>query len=116
MSPLTYEARLARSMSEDELLSRVLDLLELHGWWAYHVRNSRAGIVQGQVGFPDVIALRGKRILVAELKRELAEPTACQLDWLERFRTTGADPYLWRPSHYLSGRIGEVLGTLAMAA
>ena len=109
---LTTEQTLARAMSEDELLSRVMDLLALYGFLAHHARNSKAGVTQGDVGFPDILAVGHGHILAIELKRELGKATAAQWTWLTRLDIAGAEAYVFKPSHYLSGRIGTVLGEM----
>lgn len=51
-------------------------------------------------GFPDVVALRGDALLVAELKVPPNKATPEQLDWLDRFRAVGAGAYLWTPDSW----------------
>jgi Holliday junction resolvase len=96
-------------MSEDELLSCVIECAILTRWRVYHIRNSKRGIVQGHTGFPDVVAVRDGRVLVAELKSAKGRLTAEQAEWLTDWRAAGALVFVWRPDDWLSGRIGEVL-------
>lgn len=73
-------------MTEDELLTGLLELLALTGWRAYHVRRSDRAIVQGSggSGFPDVIAAHPgrSRLLAIECKSDAGLPSPEQLLWL----------------------------------
>jgi hypothetical protein len=52
--------------------------------------------VQGDgAGFPDLILLRGERIIAAELKVGKGRATNEQLAWLDAFGAA-CDAYLWR--------------------
>ena len=90
-------------MSEDDLLSAVLDLCKVRHWRTLHIRPLRTvhgwrTAVQGDgVGFPDIIAIRGSRMIAAELKSDKGKTTAEQDAWLEAFRLYGAEAYTWRP-------------------
>jgi len=70
---------LAQKMTEDELLAAILDAAKYLGWRAYHVRNSKAGIIQGDAGFPDLVLARKGRVLFVELKSEKGKLTPCLL-------------------------------------
>ena len=96
-------------MSEDELLRCVMECARLFRWRTYHIRNSRAGIVQGDVGFPDIVAIRDGSLLVAELKSDKGKLTQAQIDWLVDWAYAGARTYVWRPHDWLCGAIEEVL-------
>lgn len=91
--------------------AQVLHLAALHGWRRAHfrparVKDRRTGKetwrtpVQGDgVGFPDLILLRGDRLIAAELKSDTADdPPAEQVAWLEAFGAAGAETYVWRPA------------------
>lgn len=100
-----------QSMTEDQLLSAIVQMAHVYRWLAYHVRNSRRGIVQGDVGFPDLIMARPPRLIVAELKdgKPRSMPTMMQAEWLDELRGCGAEAYLWRPIDWLKGDIQRVL-------
>lgn len=68
------------------------------GWLCFHVRDSR----KCEPGFPDLIFLRGPRMIVAELKRSKAEkPSASQQRWLKAFQCIGdATVRLWTPEDW----------------
>jgi hypothetical protein len=60
------------------------------------------------VGWPDLVMLRGDRIVVAELKADGAPgPRPEQRAWLDAWRAVGAEVYVWRPADF--GALHEVL-------
>lgn len=85
---------LAQKMTEDELLAAILDAAKYLGWRAYHVRNSKAGIIQGDAGFPDLVLARKGRVLFVELKSEKGKLTPAQWAWLDDL---GSAPRAIRP-------------------
>lgn len=92
-------------MTEDALLSALLELFGLSGWRAYHVRRSDRAIVQGAGGdgFPDIVALHPstRRMLVIECKSNIGVPTPAQLAWLFAFRgMVGIEATIVRPGTY----------------
>jgi len=80
----------------------VLEVAGLHGWRAFHVRNSRRGIIQGPggTGFPDLVLVRYTRILYRELKDERRKLDRDQVAWRDALLAAGADWALWRPSSW----------------
>lgn len=68
-----------RQRREAAFQKSVEDLLTLKRWRIYHTRNSRGS----HPGFPDIIAVRGSRLLALELKVYPNRPTKAQIDWLE---------------------------------
>ena len=105
---ITPRERIARAMKEDELLTNVLQLAKVKGWHAYHVRNSKAGVIQGDTGFPDLVLVR-KRLLFVELKTELGPIRLDQKDWAEWLRIVGHAVRYWRPSDWMDGVIERAL-------
>lgn len=106
MDTAEYSALVARDMLEGVLQERVRQLLILHGWRHYHTYRSK----RSPAGFPDVCAIRGNRLLFAELKREKGKTTPAQDAWLADLRALpGIEVYVWRPRFLLSGRIEEIL-------
>src|SRR5262245_766911 len=82
------------SISERAWLAHVVQLLRLHGWLYYHTWRSD----HSPAGFPDLIAVRGGRLLAAELKRERGRLTAAQAQWRDALMAAGIEWHLWRPS------------------
>lgn len=104
-----HQKLIAQEMKEEALLTLVMHMAKLSGWRRYHVRNSKAGIVQGEVGFPDLVLVRGSRVIFAELKREKGRTEPEQVAWLEALLLAGLEIYVWRPSDWLEGRIAKLL-------
>lgn len=110
MKPAEYHARVAKAMPEKMLQQHITDLCEARDWLSYHTYDSR----KSKEGFPDLVAVKGYRLVIAELKREGEKPTFNQQRWLDRFGNISAitqqvEVYVWRPSDWLSGEIQKVL-------
>jgi len=90
-------------MTEDEWTAQLIALARLTGWRVVHFRPARTARgwrtpVQGDgKGWPDLVLLRGQRLIAAELKTDTGRATAEQLAWLDAFALVGAETYLWRP-------------------
>lgn len=84
------------TLSEKEFMSQVIQLAQLFRWKIYHTHNSRKSVA----GFPDLLMLRGAKMIVAELKVGRNKITSDQADWLTWFRVAGAKSYLWTPDHW----------------
>lgn len=96
---------LHESMSERELQASVIELAQLQGWLTYHTFDSR----RSAPGFPDVVAVRGFRLLAIELKSHRGQVTHDQRRWLNALAGAGTETYTWKPEEWTSGRIEEVL-------
>jgi hypothetical protein len=84
-------------VTEAELQANVLELAGLHGWLGYHTHDSR----RSAAGFPDLVLVRGDRLVFAELKREGRYPTPAQRTWLAALgAVTKIDAQLWRPGDW----------------
>lgn len=90
-------------VTEEDFQQQVEQTLSLFRWKFYHTRDSRGS----EADFPDLIALRPPRKLVAELKKIGKEPTDGQCLWLEYFKACGFEVFVWKPSD-----IDEVLRVL----
>ncbi len=84
------------AINEKEWQQTVEDTAALFGWMKYHTRNSRGSTP----GFPDLVLIRGRRLIAVELKRSGQEPTLNQQRWLEGFAYAGAEVYVWRPEDF----------------
>jgi hypothetical protein len=82
-------------MTEKEFQSQVLELAEATGWLCYHTYNSQ----RSQAGFPDLVLVRGHRLIFAELKREKGRLSESQRTWLAALEET-AETHVWRPSDW----------------
>ena len=73
---------LASQMTEDELLSVIIQAAHARGWLAYHIRDSKRGVTQGDPGFVDLVLAREGHVLFLELKGEVGRVSDAQADWL----------------------------------
>lgn len=93
-------------MREKEFQQRVVDYARTLNWAAYHTHDSR----RSEPGFPDLVLVRGPRLVFAELKTEIGSTTADQERWLDALCKVEGRPevFVWRPSEWES-EIMEVL-------
>ena len=122
-----HQKLLAQQMSEAEVQRNTIDMARTLGWQCAHfrpgmtsrLRRNKDGAlvpvwvtpVQGDgKGFPDLIAVRARRGLAIEFKREGQNATPEQNEWLIAFHWAGFESYTWRPSDWLNGTIEEALG------
>jgi Holliday junction resolvase len=104
----------ARTMSEGNLFNEVATLLKRLGWRYHHVPATAYRKNHIPAGFPDIVAVKGGRLLFIELKREKEKLSIEQAEWMHDLlmvfaRNAGARHFVWRPSDLLAGRIDEVL-------
>lgn len=107
-------------MSEDQLLTSVLDLVGVLGLHAVHFRpalDSRGRWrtpVQGDgKGWPDLTIVGPHGGLFRELKQEDRYPTVDQRAWIERLTNAGFDASWWRPRDWHSGRVERELRAIS---
>lgn len=128
------------TMSEAQLQEAVIDCAHTFGWLIAHFRPAR--VKRGGVeiyetpvaadgkGFPDLVMLRGRRMIAAELKSATGKLRPDQELWLAAFRALVApqghgdfseqaavhvhvgchvETYVWEPSRWMDGTIERVL-------
>lgn len=79
---------------EKRFQATVEGYLRVHGWCWYHSWSS----MHSRAGFPDLVAVRGDRLLFAELKVARGKVSADQEAWLTALRASGrCEVYLWYP-------------------
>lgn len=123
--PAAHAARLGLSATgrkggptEAEFMRQVIALASLHHWRVAHFRGVRVQRKDGSVyyqtpvqadgaGWPDLILVRGERIIAAELKVGKNRTTAEQDAWLSWLAAAGVDTWVWRPDDWPT--IEEVL-------
>lgn len=95
--------------------SAVLKRARELGWRATHFSNSMAAsgrwmtVAQADgAGFPDLVCVRGNRLLFAELKAQYRKPSPAQIEWAQALVRV-AEMYLWYPKDWQDGSIEEVL-------
>ncbi len=92
-------------MSENAFLKTVLAVARLYRWRAIHIRPawSKKGWktpIQGpgSKGFPDLVLLKGKRLLFRELKTDRGKLSLEQIGWMGDLLAAGANVGLWTPA------------------
>lgn len=85
-------------VTEKRFMASVIKFAKVNKWRFYHVFDSRRSVA----GWPDLVLLRGDRMVVAELKVGGKKPTAAQLEWLDAFQEVkgNVEVYLWRPEDW----------------
>lgn len=92
-------------MTEKQLLEGIRKESKVFGWAAYHTHRSQFS----EPGWPDLVLSKGRRMIFAELKRELEKASPHQVMWLDRLADAGMEVYLWKPSDWYRGEIDEIL-------
>ena len=90
-------------MTEKDFQASIIQFAKLRGWLCYHTYDSR----KCEPGFPDLVLIRGKRILYRELKTDKGRLTPAQKIWGNALDNAGADWAVWRPA--MKSEIWEVL-------
>ncbi len=78
--------------------STIIPYARLRGWRVYFTHHSR----HSPAGFPDLVLVRGERLLVRELKTDRGGVTGAQIAWLAALQMAGVDATVWRPSDWLA--------------
>jgi hypothetical protein len=93
--------------SEAQFQRWVTDCASRMGWSWGHVQKSRVGTkdvwmtaMVGPLGkgWPDLILVRGERVIAAELKKKGGQPTEAQTFVGHLLALAGVPVYVWRPS------------------
>lgn len=97
-------ARAAVKISEADFQSRIMGAAKMHGWRRAHFRRAmnRRGrwetpVAGDGAGFPDLVLVRGPRLIFAELKTDTGRTSPAQREWLAALGDTAAEVYVWRP-------------------
>ena len=86
-----------------------MNLARLLGWRTYHTFLS----FRSAPGFPDIIAVRGERLLAIELKSERGKLSEAQVAWINDLAAAGVTCHIWRPQEWHDGTIERVLRPVA---
>jgi len=81
-------------ISEVNLQSTVMEMMQWQGWLCYHTYDSR----RSKAGFPDLTAVKGSRLMFVEFKTEKGKVKEAQVEWLDALVATHGEVYLVRPS------------------
>jgi hypothetical protein len=93
------------AMLEAQFKNAVIEIAQRYGWFVHHdlpamnKRGKWATHIQGDSGFPDLVLVNPKGVLVfAELKTEIGVVRKTQNAWLDRLEQSGAIVQVWRPN------------------
>jgi hypothetical protein len=103
------------AMSEADLQDAVIEYLQLTGWTVHAERAARTADgwrtpIQGSPGFPDMVIVKGDRLMFVELKSAKGKLSPEQKVWRDVLIAAGQEWDLWRPRHWQSGYIEQILG------
>lgn len=82
--------------TEKQFMAQVIKLATMFDWICYHTHDSRRSVA----GFPDLVMLKGTRMIVAELKVGKGRVRPEQQLWLDRFTLVGAEVFVWTEQHW----------------
>lgn len=90
------------AMTEDELVTGLLDAFGIAGWSAWHVRRSDRAIWMGTPGWPDITACPPNPgpMLVLEAKSATGRVSGAQATWLVQCHQRGITAAVLRPADY----------------
>ena len=95
-------------MTERQLSKAIVELATRLGWRVHTLSDSRS-LRSHHPGFPDLFMVHKGRALAAELKSEKGRMRPGQQEWIDMLCAAGVPAYVWRPAHWRSGRVEEVL-------
>jgi hypothetical protein len=89
-------------VTEDDLLAGLVDAAASGGWLVFHIRRSDLGIIQGHIGFPDLVAVHAKRraVVFIEAKAARGRVDESQRRWLDALAAAGMDVRIVKPDGY----------------
>ena len=65
-------------ITEKAFQAQIVELAELRGFFVYHTHDSR----RSQPGFPDLVLIKGTRLVFLEVKSEKGKVSNAQMDWI----------------------------------
>jgi hypothetical protein len=92
-------------LRESAFRDAVVALARYRGWLVYFTWRSD----HSPAGFPDLVLVRGRCLIFAELKVKPNTPTTAQREWLTALDQAGAETYVWTPEMW--SEIEAILGT-----
>lgn len=106
------------TMTEDNLLSAVLDICRLHRVLAHHCRPAQTARgwrtpIQGDAGFVDLVIVGRGGVLFRELKSDVGRLSKEQARWTTTLAVAGADCATWRPGMLRTGQIAAEIAAVA---
>lgn len=95
------KATIKPRLTEAQFTAQVIQLAGICGWKSAHFRAARTARgwrtpCQGDAkGWPDLVLVRGRRVIYAELKVGRNRLTPEQQQWRDALRCAGQDVRLW---------------------
>lgn len=93
--------------TEEQFLQQVLTLAKWLGWRSAHFRPARTkdggwrtAVAGDGKGWPDLVLVKGGRIIFAELKTDTGTFTPEQEAWLKALEGCCQEVYRWRPHQW----------------
>jgi hypothetical protein len=103
-------------VTEQQLQQAVIECARTLGWLVAHFRTAktergwRTPVEGDGKGFPDLVCVRGGRVIFAELKSSTGRLSDEQTIWISELRLSPAvETYVWEPSRWLDGTIERAL-------
>lgn len=82
---------------EADFQKQVIQVAERFGWLVYHTYDSR----RCAPGFPDLVLVKGSRVIFAELKSHRGRLTPEQKAWIEALeRAEEVEAMVWKPKDW----------------
>lgn len=107
LKPTVKEKLTVQKESEADFQTWVIDLAHIRGWLVAHFRPARIvknGVVSYRTavsadgaGFPDLVLVRDRRLMLVELKSDKGILSEAQDKWLRVLSLTKAEIHIWRP-------------------
>lgn len=92
-------------VSEQAFQQAVTDAMTALGWRWIHFRPAQTARgwrtpLSGSPGFPDIVAVKGERVLFIELKSMNGKLRDEQRYWLSALGAAGAEVHCWKPEDW----------------
>ena len=101
--------------SERAYQAAIVELAYVLGWTVAHFRAARTSrgwrtpVAADGAGWPDLVLVRGSRLLAAELKAARGKVSVDQQAWLELLAAAGVECHVWRADTDSLQEIAEAL-------
>ena len=94
-------------VTESAFQRQVLALAKMLGWRTAHFRPAmnqrgdwRTPVAGDGKGWPDLVLVKGERVLFRELKTDRGVLSPEQREWRDALQAAGADYAVWRPKDW----------------
>jgi hypothetical protein len=97
---------MTRATTEAAFTTAVLQLMRLTGCRSMHLRPARTAagwrtpVAGDGIGFPDLIGVKGDRVIAAELKTAKGRLGPGQREWLDALAAAGVEVFIWTPTDW----------------